>query len=89
MTTRFVLYDEELGVFIGHALGMCFWSKLDAVGHTDAATFDSAEDMERFVAEWIPNTVKMWRAVEVEVNEDGYAPMAACVVAGLPAWSAE
>lgn len=86
MAKRYVLYDPEMGIYLGHCMGLGFWSKLDSVRQDRACTFESVEDMEVWVATW-EFTPPNRRAVPVEVaGEDEYATIEECTAAGLPAW---
>jgi hypothetical protein len=87
MKKNVVIYSEELGVFVGEAFGLGFWSKLDPVGQDSAPVFDDedqAQDWVNFGKGW-PKDLRF-----VEVNPDlGFpkgASVAACVAAELPAW---
>lgn len=48
----YVLAHAELGVFVGAAMGLAFWSRLDSVGQVVAATFASEEDALDFARGW-------------------------------------
>jgi len=67
-------------------MGLGFWTKLDAVGQTDAVTFPNAAAAETHMAEWDGGRPAAASLVEAAANDDGYASMAACVHAGLPGW---
>ena len=90
----YVLYSERDGVFIGHGLGLGFWSKLDPVGQNCAVTFKSEEDALNAAPLFHAHTDV--RAVPVVVDQPApdmagvpahYVSIAACVAAGLPAWN--
>ena len=87
---RFVLYGDVVGVYLGSAMGLGFWSKLDPVGQSSACTFDSKEAVDAFVAHGSSSgepILRKYSAVEVEVEAPGrYASISECVAAGLPAW---
>jgi hypothetical protein len=46
--TRFVVYGEDHGVFLGIGMGMGFFSKTDTLGSFFAPTFASEEDAKHF-----------------------------------------
>jgi len=86
MTTRFVIYSETNGVFLGDFLGMGFWSKLDPVGQDSAIAFDTSEQALELLRRQ-PELVDA-RVVPVETNgSDGrWVTNVECVTAGLPFW---
>lgn len=84
-----VIYVEERGIYLGNCFGLGFWTKLDPVGQLGAVTFPDAETAETHMAEWGEGRPDGVKFVEVVSDEDGYAPMAACVRAGLPGWLVE
>ena len=47
-----VITHPEYGIFVGHAMGLCFWSQLDAVDQDCAATFESVEQAKEFTLEF-------------------------------------
>ena len=84
-----VLYQEEMGVYLGSFLGLGFWSKWDAGGQNVACTFKSAAQAAEIMKTWdnIPECVY---AIPVHVdNASYYATMDECVKAGLPAWEVD
>lgn len=81
-----VIYSDKDGVFLGVALGLGFWSKLDPVGQPSAATFESEAQAEEFMATWNCGRPDDARCVPVEPDDGEHASIAACVRAGLPAW---
>jgi len=54
MAKRIVIVHNEMGIFVGAAVGFAFWSMLDPGGQHQAVTFDDEEDARDFVKEWIP-----------------------------------
>ena len=92
MVVRYVLYHPELGVFLGPAsaetedgeeVGLAAWSRVYA-DRDNALTFHCPEEASAMTPRangWPP---------EIEVrqvySETVFAPMAACVAAGLPRW---
>lgn len=71
---RYILIHKSDGIFLGHAMGLAFFSVLDAVGQTQAVTFESLEAGHAFLAEtgnvWTPELV---RFEPVECATDGHA----------------
>lgn len=96
-TEAYVLVSPELGVYLGNALGLGFWSKLDAAGQLDAVAFANPEIAMEFAATWdtqVPNLtcVKVDAFKEILANSDivrHFASMKACVKAGLDPWDVE
>lgn len=82
-----VIYSDKDGVFLGVALGLAFWSKLDPVGQTSAATFESETQAEEFMATWDLGRPADARCVPVVPDDGEHASIAACVRAGLPGWN--
>jgi len=81
-----VIYSEENGVYLGSAMGMGFWSKLDPVGQPAAATFEDEAEAETHMASWDSGRPDGVRLVKVDADQGTYASIAACVRAGLPGW---
>ena len=49
---KYILVHKEDGVYIGNALGLGFWSRLDNAGQDSAVTFDTAEEAMEHVISW-------------------------------------
>lgn len=82
-----VIYTEEEGVYLGHCMGLGFWSKLDPVDLPGAVTFPSADDAEKHMAEWEGGRPPAASLVPVEPDlSHDCASIEACVRAGLPEW---
>lgn len=84
----FVVVHDTDGIFLGQALGLGFWSKLDSVGQDSAVVFNSIQEAEDFLASWegeIPENIKF-----VEITPDSecgkYVSKYACLAAGLDMW---
>lgn len=91
-----VIYSEENGVFLGHAMGLAFWSALDPAGQESAPTFDTPEHAYKFIGSWLPGACPAdVKAVDVVPDTEGpdgnitYASANACIAAGLPGWLTE
>jgi hypothetical protein len=85
MYQRWVIYDEEFGVYLGSFMGLGFWSKLDAAGQPAAPTFDDpkkATDHIEYLGAKAPKT----RIVEINCLDPEEATVGECVVVGLPRW---
>lgn len=88
--TRFVVVHPEMGVYLGSAFGLGFWSKLDPCGQPGAVTFPDRERAEEVMATWTngrPSDARTHPVVPDDVDESRmYATVKACVAAGLEAW---
>lgn len=83
----FVIAHNDDGVYLGNALGLAFFSNLDAVGQNEAVAFpDEATAQEHLNAWPAPSKDSGYRFVCVEMTERNTATIEACVKAGLPAW---
>lgn len=84
---RLVIFDDEMGIYLGSCIGLGFWSKLDPVGQTHAVTFESDESIAFVMSHWECGPPNNWRAVPVDVATGDYASIAECEAAGLPGWN--
>lgn len=86
-----VLVHPEYGIFLGHCLGLAFWSKIDPVGQPGAPTFPSHEALHQALSTWLatePGREQM-AGHEVLPDDGTYASAAACAAAGLDPWQDE
>jgi hypothetical protein len=81
-----VIYSEENGVYLGSAMGLGFWSKLDPIGQPAATTFDDEAQAQTHMDSWEGGRPADVRLVPVVADDGFYASIAACVRAGLPGW---
>lgn len=51
MMRRFLLIHDDFGIFVGHGMGMCFFSHVESAGQTTAVTFATEDDAKQFVTE--------------------------------------
>jgi hypothetical protein len=49
---KYVLTHPEWGIYLGHALGLGFWTLLDVVGQEQACVFDTVEQARKHIASW-------------------------------------
>lgn len=95
--TRYLLFSPEDGIYIGNALGLGFWSKLDPVNQPAAVTFPTPDEAFAHVLacggrEAWPKELEV-KPVKVQVpcmprpEDMVYATIAECVAAGLPGWT--
>ena len=82
----FVITHPEMGIYLGSAMGMAFWSKLDPVGQPAACTFESQDEAEAFMASWDGGRPEGVGFAPVTPDDGPYASIAACVAAGLEGW---
>jgi hypothetical protein len=84
--TRYILHHPEMGIYLGSCMGMGFWSKLDPVGQSEAATFDNPEQIKEFMATW-ENKVTGCEITPIETDcRDAYVTIAEIEAIGLPGW---
>jgi len=82
-----VIVHPEMGIYLGGALGMGFFSKLDPVGQDCAATFEGLLEARRHIQSWDTNNdPKDYKCVRVFTKERNYATVAECMLAGLDYW---
>lgn len=86
---RYVLYSEEWGVFLGEAMGMGWWSKLDPIDQPAAVTFASPDEAKPLLEKSDPPIPDGYRFVEVTPSDGHYATISDIVKAGLPGWEIE
>lgn len=87
--TRYLLYSDDYGVYLGSFLGMGFWSKLDPVGQDEAITFESKELAIAFMQTWNSEAPNV-QVVPIEIPKGNrYATIKQCMVIGLPEWNPE
>jgi hypothetical protein len=54
MNRRVVIVHEQMGIFVGAAVGFAFWSMTDAAGQHQVATFSDEVEARNFVRQWSP-----------------------------------
>lgn len=85
MPKAYVIKHDELGIFLGTALGLTIWSKLDPIGQTHAVAVESMIEAKHVIFEILRGREGL-TAVEVDVAMPGWASVAECVHAGLEGW---
>lgn len=65
-STRFILYRKDLGIFVGTALGLAFWSKHEDAGQKQVAAFDNHEQALEFARDVLKIDDAGARSVEAE-----------------------
>ena len=85
----FVIVHRDDGIYLGNALGLGFFSKLDPVGQNQAVAFDSIQAATEHLSSWAiaeESDMQAYQFVEVLLNSNGCATIEACVKAGLESW---
>lgn len=83
---RVVIASDELGVYLGSALGLGFWSKLDDAGQYCAITFPDKETAKASIAKW-HHTPADLHYIPITADLGDYASAHACERAGLHNWT--
>lgn len=88
---RFVLFNEQDGVYLGNCMGLGFWSLLDPVGQISSCTFESKEEAQDHIDSWDikPEKCIQIMPVMIESNPDMAASIKEIAESGMPAWSPE
>ncbi len=81
MPRRFIIMHPERGVFVGHAMGMFFWSKWDAAGQMTAATWESLDDLKQAASQMPDFDGLLGFPVE---TKDEYATVPELLASGVP-----
>ena len=82
-----VIHSVEWGVYLGSAMGLGFWSKLDSVGQEEACTFKSKEEAQKHIDTWDSKPPSDTTFIEIETKDEFYASMKECSVVGIEHWS--
>ena len=93
MRTEYIIYHPTEGVYLGSCFGLGFWSNIDPVGQDSAVTFKTESNARELVDNWaaLPDFPKRligdMKIIAVFNSQPGFATVAECVAAGLPAWN--
>jgi hypothetical protein len=80
----FVIVHPQDGVYLGYAMGLGFFAKLDSVGQTQAAVFPSEQAARDHIASWDDaHNPDGYRYVAVTTDHAEYATIAELKHAGL------
>jgi hypothetical protein len=80
---RIVIVHESMGIFVGGAMGVAFFSMLDTGGQCRVVLWDTEEEAREYISEWKPKqNPDFYSYVEVEALEE-WATVAELVAAGL------
>jgi hypothetical protein len=86
MHKRFIINSPSRGVFLGSAMGMAFWTKLDPAGQEFACTFKTESDAKSYMSKWETPPPSDVVLLVIQAAEDDYASIAECVKAGADFW---
>ena len=81
----YILYNEEMGVYLGSCLGLGFWSKLDPVGQDAAICFREKEDASPIIK--VTKSDYDFHLLEADNDKNGYSSIASCQRAGATPWN--
>lgn len=88
-----VVNHQQWGVFVGHSMGMAFWSKLDPAGQESAPVFNSAEEVAALMGPlWLKikdQVALVYVTPDIHLDRVSWASMKACVAAGLDMWTTD
>lgn len=87
MKKGIVISSADWGVYLGTAMGMGFWSKLDPAGQDVACTFESIEQAKEIIASWDSKPPEDTQFTLVQTKHEFHATIPECVKAGLDAWN--
>ena len=91
MYERYVLVHPDMGVFVGCALGLAFWSKLDCVGQSHVPVCRTEQEAAELRAELNQNDASIHKVTSfdtdcisfLELESQGYTAYI------LPTWREE
>lgn len=79
-----VITHERFGIYIGHCMGLGFWTRLDCAGQDRAGVFENLGQAQQHVAYWNDNADQgEFEYVEVGCADLHYATIEELKVAGL------
>jgi hypothetical protein len=79
-----VIVSDEMGVYLGSAMGFGFWTLIDPVGQPSACIFEDEADARDFVSTWDDQTgAEAFRYVPVETGGAKCAEIPVLKAAGL------
>lgn len=84
MFTGIAITHPEYGIFVGHAMGLCFWSQLESAGQDTVALFKDRDEAKEFVMMFGEDTgLKGYDFHEIETSEEYCATVDELRGAGL------
>ncbi len=91
MVKQFIIVHDVDGIFVGHAMGLAFYSNLNCGGQWSVPTFESEEQCAAFISDTGDFPLEMFKVIPVEVSdkEPGYAYPDELDAAGLGHLTAE
>lgn len=89
MTQGVVIVHPEWGIYLGSFIGLGFFSNIDCVDQTQAATFLSEADARSYIATWDENgDPDKFTYSPVQTAHAQYATIEELDAAGLSQWTA-
>lgn len=96
---RYTIAEENLGFFLGAFKNHGVFAKNDIFGLSKAFSFDTKQDAEDFINEYMHPSKKNFFVIEIETNEkyidvtellkNGYAKYTHCMIDSIPMISTE
>lgn len=82
---KFAITHPEQGIYVGHGLGLAFWSLWEAAGQDCAVVFDTEDEAREHVSSWMDhNDPDDYGYAAVDVAADaGHATVEELCAAGL------
>lgn len=81
MFDAFVLRSDTSGLFVGHRMGLAFFSKDEDAGQTVVVTFDTEVEARDFATTYLASLTL--NVVPIQTTTRGYATIEELVAAGL------
>jgi hypothetical protein len=66
---RYTIVEEDLGFFLGALKNYGIFAKNDIFGLSKAFSFETRQDAEEFIADWMDTNEKDFLIIEIETNE--------------------
>lgn len=78
---RYIIVHERDGIFVGHGMGLAFFSALDPADQTQCVTFESQDYAQEFVSVILASTGETYTVQEISGDAE-YASIADLETAG-------
>jgi hypothetical protein len=79
-----VITHDEMGIYLGNALGFAFWSLVESAEQDSACTFADEEQARKHTDKWQDsNDNSVYKYVEVFTADEFYATVAELTEAGM------
>jgi hypothetical protein len=66
---RYTIVEEDLGFFLGALKNYGIFAKNDIFGLSKAFSFETRQDAEEFIADWMDTNEKDFLIIEIETDE--------------------